>query len=272
MGVDKGVTVTFFPTKTFSKCLIVKKLCPCRIYSIVGIALLIHLPKKEKEMETGNRYNVFNNIHKGLRGMLFDTQIKIQQTDFTSPEAAEVIGNLEQVLMFFDEHADHEDRFILANIVKQEPVISQELENDHVLDHKLGEGLMDYILQWKQALTAKDKALAGQQIFYAFNEFIAFNLYHMNKEENQLLVLLWKHYTDEEIHGMETQILESINPQVLMEESRWMMRSMSVPEIAGWLQGIKMNAPEPVYGVFVQMAEEELPAARFEQLQVATAI
>lgn len=220
-------------------------------------------------METGNRYNVFNNIHKGLRGMLFDTQMRIQQTDFTSPEAGGVIETLEQVLMFFDEHADHEDRFILANIVKQEPVIAQELEDDHVLDHKLSQDLRDYILQWKQALTAKDKALAGQQIFYAFNEFIAFNLYHMNKEETQLLVLLWKHYTDEEIHGMEAQILESINPQVLMEESRWMMRSMNVPEIAGWLQGIKMNAPEPVYGMFVQMAEEELTAERFNKLQVA---
>lgn len=194
--------------------------------------------------------------------MLFDTQLKIQQADFTSQPANDVISTLETILDYFDEHADHEDRFILANIVECEPQIAKELENDHIIDHNLSQQLRNYIDQWKKASSGKEKENAGRQIFYGFNEFIAFNLYHMNKEENQLLLLLWKHFTDEEIHGMEQQILASINPEVLMAESRWMMRSLSCPEISAWLEGIRMGAPKPVYDMYVQMAKDELTAER----------
>jgi hypothetical protein len=233
-----------------------------------GIGAHYNFAKKTNNMDTTKRYNVFNNIHKGLRGMLFTLQLKMQQTDFTSGDALAVINELETALHYFDEHADHEDRFILANIIKHEPAIVQELENDHVIDHKLGDDLRGYLSKWRNAETATEKELAGSQVLCALNEFIAFNLYHMNKEENQLLLLLWKHFTDEEIHIMEQQIVESLDPQVLMEESRWMMRNLSNPEITHWLAGIKMGAPEPVYNVFVQMAEEELPASRFEALQL----
>ena len=204
--------------------------------------------------------------------MLFTLQLKVQQTDFSQPETATLIEELETTLMYFDEHADHEDRFILAPIAQKEPSITKELESDHVIDHKLSEDLRAYIGKWKTAATDAERVLAGRQIFSAMNGFIAFNLYHMNKEENQFLVLLWKHFSDEEIHGMEQQILEYINQEVLMAESRWMMRNLNNPEIEGWLQGIKFGAPEPVYQIFVKMAEEELPGERFAALNLAQAV
>ena len=64
------------------------------------------------------RYNVFNQIHKGLRGMLYDTAIRLQQTDFSRLEASTIVDQLEQVLIFFDEHAENEDQFILPHIRK----------------------------------------------------------------------------------------------------------------------------------------------------------
>ncbi len=74
-------------------------------------------------MNNTKRYNVFNNIHKGLRTMLFSTQMKWQQTDFTSPEAASMVANLETVLYYYDQHADHEDHFILSKIIQQQPQV-----------------------------------------------------------------------------------------------------------------------------------------------------
>lgn len=215
--------------------------------------------------QTNKRYNVFNNIHKGLRGMLFSIQLKVQRTDFALPEAAAVMAELEQVLDFFDEHADHEDRYLLANIVKQEPQIAASLEQDHVIDHELSHKMRDLIAEWKKGINVYE---AAEDVFYAMNEFIAFNLYHMNKEERELLPLLWKHYSDADIHGMEQQILASIDPQVLMAESRWMMRSINDQEIRTWLGGVKMGAPAPVYNAFVGMAAEELSQARFKGLQL----
>ncbi len=216
----------------------------------------------------GKRYNVFNNIHKGLRAMLFSIQMKLQQTDSASPEAATIIAELEKVLYYYDEHADHEDKYILAHILQQEPQIAKALEEDHVIDHQLSEKLRTMLGNWKNA-AAGDKQEAASATFYALNAFIAFNLYHMNKEETELLPLLWKHFSDAEIIGMEQEIIANINPETLMEESRWMMRSISNTEIQEWLGGVKAGAPEFVYQSFVQMAAEELPGERFTALQLA---
>lgn len=219
-------------------------------------------------MTTEKRYNVFNNIHKGLRNMLFQAQVKIQQTDFAATEADAAVADLEYVLKCYDTHADHEDHFILDCIAEKETAITEELEKDHVIDHQLSNNLRSQIAAHKAATNADGKTVAGQEIFYALNEFIAFNLYHMNKEERVLLPLLWKHFTDMEILEMEHKIVASIPPPVLMAESRWMMRSINNGEISAWMGGIKMGAPEPVYNLFVQMAQEELPAARFAALNL----
>lgn len=215
------------------------------------------------------RYNAFNQIHKGLRGMLYDTALLIQQTDFTAPEAAETVSRLEQVLAFFDEHAEHEDKFILPHIIRHNAALVEELEKDHDLDHELTKDLYNHAAAWKGAVTAESRVSLGNLIFYAFNEFIAFNLYHMNKEENVLNYVLWTHYTDAEIHDMEMQIVQQIAPQTLMEESRWMMRSISNTEIIHWLNGVRAGAPEEVFSAYLAMAMEELPASRMAAVEHA---
>jgi hemerythrin-like domain-containing protein len=220
-------------------------------------------------MNNTKRYNVFKNIHKGLRTMLFSTQMKWQQTDFTSPEAASMVANLETVLYYYDQHAGHEDHFILSKIIQQEPQIAAALEGDHVVDHELSQNLRSLLNRWKDSSTNEARESTAAAVFYALNEFIAFNLYHMNKEETILLPLLWKHFSDAEILGMQDNIVASINPEILIEESRWMMRSISDTEIQEWLGGVKMSAPDFVYNTFMQMAAEELPAERFIALQIS---
>ncbi|QMW04996.1 hemerythrin domain-containing protein [Spirosoma foliorum] len=215
------------------------------------------------------RYNVFNQIHKGLRGMLYDTAIRLQQTDFSQSEAGETIDQLEQALHFFDEHAEHEDRFILPHIRKQNAQLIDELEKDHEIDHRLTQSLFDHIQEWRTTTSENQLEAIGQRIHFAFSEFIGFNLYHMNKEETVLIYLLWKHYTDEEIRHMEHEIIEAISPQTLMAESRWMMRSINDKEVIEWLSGVKQGAPVFVFDSFLQMAREELPSERLTKIHAA---
>lgn len=184
---------------------------------------------------TQNRYNVFNQIHKGLRHLMYDTAVRLQTTDLSRPEATEVINLVSLVVDLFDEHAHHEDKYVLPMVEKHNPVLVADFEKDHELDHKLSDGLRQLVASWKSAATQQERNITGQGIFYAFNEFIAFNLYHMNREEDTLLATLWKHHTDEELHAASQAIVASIPPDVLMLESKWMMRSMNNAEIAAGL-------------------------------------
>ena len=201
--------------------------------------------------------------------MLYDTATRLQQTDFSQPEASATINQLKQVLQFFDEHANSEDRFILPHIQKHNAQLIDELEKEHETDHYLTHTLFDHIQAWENTTSADEREAIGQHICYAFSEFIAFNLYHMNKEENVLLDWLWKHCTDMEIRQMQGQIIQSISPQALLTQSRWMMRSINNKEVITWLSGVKQGAPTEVFNNFLSLAQEELPTERLTKVQTA---
>ncbi|HEY9176352.1 MAG TPA: hemerythrin domain-containing protein, partial [Flavipsychrobacter sp.] len=97
------------------------------------------------------RYNVFNQIHKGLRHLMYDTAVRLQTNDLSRPEAIEAVNAVSQVVDLFDEHAHHEDQFILPMIEKHNPTLVADFEKDHELDHKLSEGLRQLVTSWKAA-------------------------------------------------------------------------------------------------------------------------
>jgi len=221
------------------------------------------------------RYNIFNQIHKGLRGLLYDTALAIQQTDMSSDAGAEVLARITTVIEVFEAHAHSEDKYLLPMIQKHDAAIVLDFEKDHDMDHQFSETLADLIGAWYKAATKSDRQKIGLSIFYAFNEFVAFNLYHMNREESTLLLAIWKHYTDEELHEVTGQIVANIPHDILMTESLWMMRSLNDPEIAGWLTEIRMGAPTEVFMKYLEMAKNELPEHRrvaiHEQLEFTPA-
>lgn len=215
------------------------------------------------------RYNVFNQIHKGLRYIMYDTSLKLQQADFTTVNSGDTIAQLELLLDIFDEHAHHEDTYVLPHIQQHAPHLVESFEKDHVTDHKLSADLREHITEWKNATDAAGKMTAGNHIFYAFNDFIAFNLYHMNREEHELLHTLWKHYTDAEIMAMQQQIIQSIPPQTMMTEATWMMRALNNAEITAWMGGVRATAPAPMYDGLQHIAISELPAERWNIIKNA---
>lgn len=216
------------------------------------------------------RYNTFNLIHKALRSSMYDAANTLQRTDFSNREQGwNAIKKVERVLFYFDEHAKHEDNFILPAVQRYNAKLVDDFEREHVTAHALSKNINDYIIDWKVTYDEEEMIDLGTQIFYEFNEFIAFNLYHMNKEEDLLNKILWEHYTDLEILQINQALVQSIEPSVLAEQSRWMIRSINDAELTQWINGIKVTAPEHVFTSFLRMAESELPAERWSYLKDA---
>ena len=214
------------------------------------------------------RYNLFNLIHKGLRHALYDVALKIQRTDFGSAsESFEAISRLEVLIDYFEGHADAEDTFILPAIQRYDPLLVDDFEKQHVEDHRLGFLLTDIIQRIKIEESITRRIHLGQDLLYAYQEFIAFNLYHMNKEEDVLNKVLWENFTSLELQAITQQIIQSIKPQKLMALNRWMMRSINISEVTGWLTAIQRNAPETIFTMYFQLAEEELIPSQFAELK-----
>jgi len=218
------------------------------------------------------RYNTFNNVHKGMRALLYNTAMCIQHTDFGTDEANTTIEKVLEVVELFNSHAHHEDTHVLPMIDSHNPQLVEEFESEHVVDHRLSQSLADHCQAWLNAATEGERIMCGQALFYAFNEFVAFNLYHMNKEENVLLLNLWQHYTDGELLASEKVLIASVPPDIRMKVTGWMMRGISDNEVVQWLKGAKLGAPAEVFNALAAAAQQNIAPNRWQKIAEALAL
>ncbi|QNA45087.1 hemerythrin domain-containing protein [Lacibacter sediminis] len=214
------------------------------------------------------RYNIFNQVHKGLRALLYETIIKLQQTDFTDAEDAdEAVQQVKIILDLFDEHAHTEDTFILPAIVEYEPSVVDAFAQEHVKDLALSNKLNGLLQAFSLTISPDAKREIGAAISNAVFEFMLFNLEHMKKEEDVLNKLLWRYYDDEVLHGITMKIIAHVPADKMPLYNKWMMRGLSNTEIIGWLKQVKNNAPEFVFDSFVDLAVNELAECRWQKIQ-----
>lgn len=216
-----------------------------------------------------SRHNSFNLVHKGLRSFLYDTAEKIQQADLSSTQSAGIIDQVSLVITLFESHAHNEDHFFNEPLAKLNPRVASLFMQEHEEDHRLSNVLSDLISSWRKASSPEKRSEVGRHLFYAFNEFIAFNLYHMNKEEIELNEVMWKEYSDVSIKATEQALVQSIPPEKMAVYAKWMLRGNNDADIIKWLTEVRDFAPAEVGVVLKSMASHELSAERYARIESA---
>jgi len=213
------------------------------------------------------RFNVFNQIHKALRALMFDTALVMQQTDFCkADEAAAILEQTDLLLDMLDSHAHYEDDFILSAAEQHAPEIISEFEKEHVIDMELTAALRAQLGAYRSAMSAEDRYELGFRLLHALNEFIAFNLTHMHKEETLLNNILWANYTDAEIMQMEANIQQQIAPEKIFTYFEWMAKSINDAELISWLIAVKNHAPDVVFSGLLQVCQDHITTSRWEPI------
>ena len=213
-----------------------------------------------------NRFNIFNQVHKGLRAMLYNMALTIQHTDFSKDEEGRAtLRKLKQVLELHAEHGQHEDAYVFPSVQEAVPQAIAALEAEHGKDEQLVNDLLLQIRAYKNA-DATHKASIGYGIHISFQEFVAFNLQHMCKEEKTINPLLWEQYTDDKIAGIQREIVRNVNPESNMYYTRWMLRGMNDAEIAAWFKKVKETAPAEVWNGLWLLSIDELGYERTSAL------
>ena len=214
------------------------------------------------------RFNIFNNIHKALRAMLYDTSLTLQKTDFTNENEANIaLQKLELAVGIFEDHAMHEDSHIIPILETEAPGLALSFENEHVEDHRLGSALVESMKNYREQADPESKRRTGYQILLAFQEFVAFNLYHMNREERMINPVLWQFLSDEQIFHININIVRSIPPEKSLVPTSWMLRALSEDEIIAWFQKAKETSPQPVFSALCDLARKELDAEAWYNLR-----
>ncbi len=201
--------------------------------------------------------------------MFYTTGMCLQHTDFKSPEETILVfKKIHEVLSVLNDHAMHEKKFILPMIFKYDVPAVRKMEEGQTANESIAHRLKNLISLYHYAVTEEEQLTAGNAVYKAFNEFISFNLQHINTKEETLNKLLWLHYSDEEIYCIYKAITVSIPADKIIIHGRWVMRGINNCEIINWLLSYHGWHPE-AFQFLLQLAEEELSEDRWNFVQEA---
>ena len=225
-------------------------------------------PKTESAMKQGQRYNIFQRTHKGLRSMLFDAGARIQQTDFTkAKEANAAIEIAKQTTRSFLYHMSKEDNILYHSVILYAPYIVAMIEQTNAKDEKLAKAV-DQVIEGYKDLTTKNELISfGCQLQGVFFEFTAAVLQHMNKEETVINELLWSNYTDKQLVALEVEMLKQSTPEACTWYTGKILKELSNSEIIIWINGIAEHASSNIIEKLISTTQRVLPIDRWQMIR-----
>ncbi len=219
-----------------------------------------------------DRYNIFNQVHKGLRAFLYETGMQVQQTDFTrEEEVARAQESIGEALYYFNQHVLHVERFIFPFVIAYHPHLVANFKQQYQANTVQAQKLRGAMNAYCHAAGAGEKAAAGKLILKAFTSFLVTHLDCMTREDSLLNSLLWRYYNDAELLGLEKEIVGKLPPRDLAMLSKWVIRGMNNAEIIEWLRAIEKTCISPIFSSFFNSAEKELSEFRWQTIQEALA-
>jgi hypothetical protein len=223
------------------------------------------------------REDILTPIHKGIRSMIYELGNKVQKTDFTDVSATEAIviqlrhefrlANSTCIVCLIHDHAGHEEENVLPLIPASESKVIDTIIQEH---KAITKQLIEISRVSDELLKLQDngeRIEAGNKLNSMVNKLLAFYLAHMNNEEAELLPLMWKYMTDDQMRAIRAKIQMITPPEIYAEWMSWVMPSLSLNELVGVFSGIKMSAPPEVLSKFSHMAEENLDAATWSKVK-----
>jgi hemerythrin HHE cation binding domain-containing protein len=198
--------------------------------------------------------DLFTPIHKALRSMIYSLGGRLQTADFTDKAASGVLlADLQHefanavsatcVLCLLHSHAGHEEAKIFPSMESIDPNLIRSLLEDH---QEIRRRLVTLttMAEELQATEAPQRRLEwGARVNREANEFFAFYLAHMNKEEVTIVPAMKEHFTDDQMRAMQGAILGGMAPERLGNYLKWMLPALNLGELTGTMAGVKHGAP-----------------------------
>lgn len=213
------------------------------------------------------RFDLYTNVHKGLRKALFETGYAIGRTDADNDaEFAALTDQCREVFHFLDEHGVNEDRYLLALLESKETGAAQHnLDEHHEIDAMVRR--LEEELNRLNTLPQGERAPALRAFYAQYNDFLSRYLLHMEVEETVVTRRFHELCTDEELAESTQQILRNTPPEDMRMMLTHIIPALSTPERLHLVQGVqRLASPEAAAGVLA-LAQQVLRPQEWEALE-----
>ncbi|WP_341675809.1 hypothetical protein [Niveibacterium sp. SC-1] len=223
----------------------------------------------EPAIHKQSRYDIYALVHKGLRSAMGQTLYLAGRIDpDDEADLAALAQELEGLLLFCGSHVQHENDFIHTAMEARAPGSASRTADEHQ-DHLEEIAELGLLLERLKATPRGQRAVVQQLLYRVLAGFVAENYLHMSIEESHNNGVLWAHYSDAEIAGIEAALVASIPPEKVGLSMRWMLSAMSHGERCGFLGAIRAHAPAPAFEGLVGLARSVVAPRDFLKLESA---
>jgi hypothetical protein len=205
---------------------------------------------------------LYVDVHKGQRRRFFDIATQAGILDYTEPKALHTLHDeLYSFRTHMRLHAHLEERFIHTVLSQRVPGGARQLEEDHRVIRQEFDDLITHF----DGIRAKpvDFEKSGELVleFYrAWSRFMAFYFVHINREEEQIMPLLWKLCTVEELAQTHKLMITNQKQEELIEDFEMILPNANLQERVEILGTVRVTMPHEVYQEFLKIAERILEA------------
>lgn len=190
------------------------------------------------------RFNLFKSVHKGLRGLIADTLIQLQKTDFlVNVELLSASERIKLILMLTRTFTKWKQDVIFPALGENYLDLISYFNNQYDQNDTLTLGLDILLSNIEEAKDDSDREVIANQILCAFIEFTTCNFNRMSMEEQLIPPSLWHQYHDRELEKLVSLFLHQSKNNSYPIFLEWMLRHNTTHEVDLWLNGLKAHAP-----------------------------
>ena len=205
-------------------------------------------------------WDVYREIHKGMRHALFSVTAQAGRTDADDPCAlAALLAEWRDVAFVLRGHHSHEDDFCDVLIVQHAPELRDTLEDQHALAN-------DALLALDRAARELSQAESPsvQPFYLELASFTGRYLEHLRYEEERVMPALARAMSNEALAGLTAQIRGSVPPEDMCVFIKYMVPGMNLAERLDMLGGMHRFAPPEIFELFRAAAQRALHARDYD--------
>lgn len=211
-------------------------------------------------------FNLYHEVHKGLRYALFQLVTRVGSTDCTDAQARSAVADqVRFVVHLLTEHHDHEDTFLEPVIQVKAPKLAPMLRDGHTeVERDLVE--IELCTDRLASSTGIEAVTAGVDLYADLSLFVARYLAHMSLEEGAVMAAMRDTCSIEELFQIQVALRSSITPDIMCEFLQVLMPALNSEERATMLGGMHAFAPPEVFELFRATTEAAIDPADYATL------
>jgi hypothetical protein len=214
--------------------------------------------------------NIFRQVHRIGRVMLYETALSLQTANFRSQAEAEGIASkVNAIVLLSEDYLVKEEAFLLPAVAEYEPSVADVFRQELKTCTALLEALSLAAEETLSTTCAEQRIEAGRRLETVYTQFLRIQLRLMANKEKTLSPILGRYYPADFLRAIQEELIQHDSCQASLIQVAWIIKTFEEKELVAWLKAVEKKASSLCMQLLLSAAEEQMEAQCFDRVSGA---